>query len=45
MDRAIDNLLILTQDPADLHLDEETIDKFQKLAEFREQLRRRLAQE
>ncbi|CAG8371230.1 unnamed protein product [Penicillium salamii] len=42
MDRAIDNLLILTQDPADLHLDEETIDKFQKLAEFREQLRRRL---
>ncbi|CAI7618667.1 unnamed protein product [Penicillium palitans] len=42
MDCAIDNLLILTQDPADLHLDEETIDKFQKLAEFREQLRRRL---
>ncbi|KAJ5382247.1 hypothetical protein N7517_000158 [Penicillium concentricum] len=42
MDRAIDNLLILTQDPADLHLDEETIDKFQKLAKFREQLRRRL---
>ncbi|KAJ5547459.1 hypothetical protein N7494_005044 [Penicillium frequentans] len=42
IDRAIDNLLILTQDPADLHLDEETIDKFQKLAEFREQLRRRL---
>lgn len=42
IDRAIDNLLILIQDPADLHLDEETIDKFQKLAEFREQLRRRL---
>ncbi|KAJ6149089.1 hypothetical protein N7471_000288 [Penicillium samsonianum] len=42
MDRAIDNLLILTQEPADLHLDEETISRFQKLAEFREQLRRRL---
>jgi hypothetical protein len=42
MDRAIDNLLILTQEPADLHLDEKTIGKFQKLAEFREQLRRRL---
>lgn len=42
MDHAIDNLLILTQDPADLPLDEETIAKFQNLAEFREQLRRRL---
>ncbi|KAJ5158757.1 uncharacterized protein N7500_008408 [Penicillium coprophilum] len=41
LDRAIDNLLILTQEPG-LHLDEETIGKFQKLAEFREQLRRRL---
>ncbi|KAJ5320670.1 hypothetical protein N7508_000953 [Penicillium antarcticum] len=42
MDRAIDNLLILTQEPAGLHLDKETIGRFQKLAEFREQLRRRL---
>ncbi|KAJ6142529.1 hypothetical protein N7471_001982 [Penicillium samsonianum] len=42
MDRAIDNLLILTQELADLHLDEKTIGKFQKLAEFREHLRRRL---
>ena len=42
IDRAIDNLLILIQDLADLHLDEKTIGKFQKLAEFREQLRRRL---
>ncbi|OQE37972.1 hypothetical protein PENCOP_c009G06231 [Penicillium coprophilum] len=40
-DHAIDNLLILTQEP-DLHLDDETIGKFQKLTEFREQLRRRL---
>ncbi|KAJ5897816.1 hypothetical protein N7504_008104 [Penicillium tannophilum] len=38
IDRAIDNLLILTQDPADLHLHEETMDKFQKLAESRENL-------
>ncbi|KAJ9490293.1 hypothetical protein VN97_g2949 [Penicillium thymicola] len=42
IDRAIDNLLILTRELADLHLDEETIGRFQKLAEFREQLRRRL---
>ncbi|KAJ5481635.1 hypothetical protein N7475_000447 [Penicillium sp. IBT 31633x] len=42
IDRAIDNLLALTQEPADLHLDEETTGKFQMLAEFREQLRRRL---
>ncbi|KAJ9478551.1 hypothetical protein VN97_g13187, partial [Penicillium thymicola] len=42
IDRAIDNLLILTQEPADLHLDKKTMGKFQKLAEFREQLRRRL---
>ncbi|KAB8067061.1 hypothetical protein BDV29DRAFT_163811 [Aspergillus leporis] len=41
-DQAIDNLLILTQDPADLHLDQNTIRNFQKLAEFREQVRRRL---
>ncbi|KAI9035566.1 uncharacterized protein KD926_003226 [Aspergillus affinis] len=41
-DQAIDNLLILTQDPADLHLDQNTIENFQKLAEFREQVRKRL---
>ncbi|KAJ5787896.1 hypothetical protein N7457_002886 [Penicillium paradoxum] len=41
VDGAIDDLLILTQDP-ELHLDERTIDKFQQLTEFRDQLRRRL---
>ncbi|KAL4865180.1 hypothetical protein BDV12DRAFT_200372 [Aspergillus spectabilis] len=41
MDRAIDDLLVLTQ-PADLQLDEKTINNFQKLAEFREQLRERV---
>lgn len=42
IDRAIDNLLILTQN--DLHLDAKTISKFKKLAGFQEQLRRRLEQ-
>ncbi|KAK1149842.1 hypothetical protein N8T08_003398 [Aspergillus melleus] len=41
-DRAIDNLLILTQDPANLHLDQNTILNFQKLAEFRDHVRRRI---
>ena len=40
MDRAIDNLLIFTHH--NRALDETTIRKFQKLTEFREQLRRRL---
>uniref|UniRef100_A0A8H7N1V6 Uncharacterized protein n=1 Tax=Bionectria ochroleuca TaxID=29856 RepID=A0A8H7N1V6_BIOOC len=40
IDRAIDNLLILTQ--SNLNLDARTVDKFQKLAEFQSQLRRRL---
>ncbi|CAG9988005.1 unnamed protein product [Clonostachys byssicola] len=40
IDRAIDNLLILTQ--SNLSLDAWTISKFQKLAEFQSQLRRRL---
>lgn len=40
IDRAIDNLLILTQ--SNLSLDTRTVGKFQKLAEFQSQLRRRL---
>ncbi|CAH0031179.1 unnamed protein product, partial [Clonostachys rhizophaga] len=40
IDRAIDNLLILTQ--SNLSLDARTVDKFQKLGEFQSQLRRRL---
>ncbi|KPM45093.1 hypothetical protein AK830_g1453 [Neonectria ditissima] len=42
MDRAVDNLLILTHN--DLHLDAKAINKFQKLAKFQGQLRRRLEQ-
>ncbi|BCS18846.1 uncharacterized protein APUU_11674A [Aspergillus puulaauensis] len=42
IDRAIDGLLTLTQDPTDIDLDGSTFSNFQKLAEFRDQLRRRL---
>ncbi|KAI9036632.1 uncharacterized protein KD926_001645 [Aspergillus affinis] len=42
INRAIDNLLLLTQQHGDLPLDKNTIDNFQQLAEFREQVRRRL---
>ncbi|KAI9035018.1 uncharacterized protein KD926_004822 [Aspergillus affinis] len=41
-DRATDNLLILTQDLADLHLDQNKILNFQKLAEFRDHVQRRI---
>lgn len=42
IDWAIDSLLLLTQD--ELHLDDTTVGKFRKLAQFQGQLRRRLEQ-